>query len=124
MRDETILLRQINPAFIQSGKVTSQAFRPTPKDDNGLSVYDGDMISAEESYIHFRKSLKLSSVGVLGVSCAECNNLEITAYNDPAPYPQHCIIDFTPLETSRKRDNAAKKLRNLAEVRGWLFCPE
>lgn len=47
MTPQTQLLRQIHPNFVQAGRVTSQAFRPTPKDENHLSVYDGDQIQPE-----------------------------------------------------------------------------
>jgi len=40
VNDSTLLHRQVNPAFVQSGRVTSQAFKPTPKDQGLLSVYD------------------------------------------------------------------------------------
>jgi len=46
MTDETLVHRQIHPSFVQAGFPTSQAFRPTPKDESKLSVYDGDMITA------------------------------------------------------------------------------
>ena len=39
---ETLFLRQIHPTFVQNGRPTSQAFRPTPKDENQLSVYNGE----------------------------------------------------------------------------------
>ena len=55
MNNETLLLRQIHPSFIQAGHITSQAFRPTPKDQNKLSVYDGDQISAEDAWQHSRQ---------------------------------------------------------------------
>ena len=47
MTGTTLLLRQIHPSFVQDGRVTSQAFRPTPKDESLLSVYDGDQITPE-----------------------------------------------------------------------------
>lgn len=43
MTPDTLLLHQIHPSFIQYGRVTSQAFRPTPKDEGFLSVDDGDI---------------------------------------------------------------------------------
>ena len=46
MTSETLLLRQIHPSFVQKGRVTSQAFRPTPKDEHLLSVDNGDKIAA------------------------------------------------------------------------------
>ena len=53
MNSQTLLLRQIHPSFIQQGRVTSQAFRPTPKDEMKLSVYDGDQMTPEEAFEHF-----------------------------------------------------------------------
>jgi hypothetical protein len=38
LNDTTLLHRQINPSWVQQGRVTSQAFRPTPKDESKLSV--------------------------------------------------------------------------------------
>ena len=43
MTPDTLLLRQIHPSFMQYGRVTSLAFRPTPKDEGFLSVGDGDV---------------------------------------------------------------------------------
>ena len=34
MTDDTLLLRQVNPAWIQAGRITSQVFRPTPTDQD------------------------------------------------------------------------------------------
>ena len=65
MTDDTLLLRQVNPAWIQDGRITSQVFRPTPKDSKRLSVYDGDQISAEDAWSHYVRELELESVGVL-----------------------------------------------------------
>ncbi|OQC41352.1 MAG: hypothetical protein BWX66_00754 [Deltaproteobacteria bacterium ADurb.Bin058] len=48
MNVHTLLLRQIHPDFIQNQRVSSQAFRPTPKDERKLSVYDGDLITPAE----------------------------------------------------------------------------
>lgn len=44
MTPESLLLRQVNPRWIREGRVTSQVFRPTPKDEKKLSVYDGAKI--------------------------------------------------------------------------------
>jgi hypothetical protein len=50
MRLETVLLRQVNPRFIQNGRFSSQVFRPTPKDHELLSVDNGDLITPEASF--------------------------------------------------------------------------
>jgi hypothetical protein len=53
----TPLLRQINPSFMVAGRVTTQAFHPTPKDKDLLSAYDGDLIGAEAAWNHYTQQL-------------------------------------------------------------------
>ena len=55
MTPQTLLLRQIHPSFIQAERITSQAFRPTPKDENKLSVDNGDQISADAAWQRFSR---------------------------------------------------------------------
>lgn len=119
MNQDTLLLRQINPGFVQNGRVTSQAFRPTPKDENLLSVYDGDQISPEESYEHFVGQPNCRSVGVQAVSLSECNSLELDARPDPEPFPEHAVIDFSNL-SGNQVNKKAKRLQRKAQDRGWL----
>ncbi len=68
MTPDTLLLRQIHPSFIQDGRVTSQAFRPTPKDELLLSVDDGDRVGAEASWKRFTANPACKSAGVQAVS--------------------------------------------------------
>ena len=120
MTGGTLFLRQIHPSFVQAGRVTSQAFRPTPKDDSLLSVYDGDMISAEKAWIHFTNQDNCASVGVLAVTCDECVAEGLTARPDPAPFPEHAVIDFTGF-SDNQREKKSKKLKAKAEDRGWQY---
>jgi hypothetical protein len=122
VNSETLLLRQINPNFIRQGRVTSQAFTPTPKDEQRLSAYDGDRISAEVSWVHFTETFTLPSAGVMAVSVGECESQGTFAIPDPESFPEHVLIDFSEL-SRRKRKDAAKILRNLAEERGWQYKP-
>ncbi len=54
MNDATLLYRQVNPNFIRidpptrQERCTAQAFYPSAQDQK-LSVYDGDRITAENS---------------------------------------------------------------------------
>ena len=123
MTDETLLLRQINPSWIQQDRVTSQAFRPTPKDERLLSVYDGDMITPERSWEHYTKQLSHKSVGVMAVSVIECKGQELTVQPDPKPFPAHAVIDFTGFGTNQI-EKKSKRLRGAAESRGWQFRAE
>lgn len=120
MTPTTLLLRQIHPSFIQDGRVTSQAFRPTPKDEFLLSVDNGDRISAEASWQRFIANPACKSVGVQAVSHAECTVHELTVIEDGTPHPEHCSIDFRAFD-KKAIEKKAKLLRAQAEMRGWLF---
>jgi hypothetical protein len=118
MTDATLLLRQVHPSFIQAGHVTSQAFRPTPKDELLLSVYDGDQLSAEESWKHFTSQEHCTSVGVLAVTVGECTIEALPARLSQELFPEHAVIDFTGL-SDNQIEKKGKKLKARAEVRGW-----
>jgi hypothetical protein len=120
MTDATLFLRQIHPSFIQAGRVTSQAFRPTPKDDSLLSGYDGDRITPVQSYLHFINQDGCRSAGVLGVTVAECALEALPVRPDPAPFPEHVVIDFSGIPEKQK-EKKAKRLRVAAEARDWLY---
>jgi len=115
----TFLHRQIHPMWRQDGRVTSQAFRPTPKDERKLSVYDGDLIAAADAWRHFTSQLKLASVGVLAVTVRECSSVELRVSPDPEPFPEHAVIDFSGYSENAIQKKA-KILRHDAESRGWL----
>ena len=120
MSPETLLLRQVHPSFIQKGRVSSQAFRPTPKDHALLSVYDGEQIEPAAAHQHYTDHQGLPSAGVMGVAVGECEALELSARPDPEPFPEHAVIDFSRF--SRKAtESKAKQLRARAEQRDWLY---
>ena len=120
MTPETLLLRQIHPSFVQDGRPTSQAFHPTPKDEGNLSVYDGDMIGAQDSWKHYTQILELQSVGAMAVSVLECEEQELEVTPDRKPFDEHVLIDYTQHETKTWKKKA-KKLKALAITRGWQF---
>ncbi len=53
MNEKTILYRQVHESFLEGDLPTSQAFRPSNREGYKLSVYDGDMISAELALRHY-----------------------------------------------------------------------
>lgn len=120
MTPQTLLLRQINPSFIQAGRVTSQAFRPTPKDENLLSVYDGDQIQALAAWQHFTAAPNCRSAGVMAVSHTECNAEQLPINPDGVPFPAHVSIDFSAF-SKNDVEKKAKVLTRHAQTRGWLF---
>jgi hypothetical protein len=123
MTPATLLHRQINPHWVQEGRVTSQAFKPTPKDQNLLSVYDGDLMTAEAAWEHFT-GRGLRSVGCLAVTEQECREQGVPARSDPTPFPAHAVIDFTTCESQRAIERTAKRLTVHAVQRAWQHRAE
>ncbi len=123
MNDHTFLFRQVHPKFIRQGEITSQAFKPTPKDQGKPSVYDGDQIDPEPSWIHYTQVLGRKSAGVVAVTVLECSQAGTQAYVDGVGFPEHAVIDFTGLPSNSMIKNAAKHLTNKARTRGWQYGP-
>lgn len=121
MTGKTPLWRQVNPHWIREGRVSSQAFRPTKKDANRLSVDNGDLISAREAYHSF--SARFESAGVLAVLVAECEAQDLQVVPDGLEgRPAHTAIDFGGLSVGKTR-KAAERLRDHAVRRGWQVEP-
>ena len=120
MNECTLLLRQIHPHWIQSNKVTSQAFKPTSKDNKQLSVYDGNQITAEASWQHYTETLECQSAGVMAVNVKECQSLALPVKPDPSLYPQHVLVEFVDCSRSEIATKA-KRLKQYAEARGWQY---
>lgn len=119
MNSETILIRQIHPSFIQDGRVGSNAFCPTSKDEGKLSTYNGDKIDAESAWQHYTDDLGHQSVDAYGVSFGECESLDLTVSEDPEPFLEHVVIDFNAHGSSAVKKKG-KQLRKCAVDRGWL----
>ena len=117
MTPATLLFRQVNPSWIKNGRITSQVFKPTPKDKGCLSVYDGDQITAEASWRHYTIELEYQSVGVVAVTVCECKEHDLYVKHDPEPFPEHVVIKFTGSQIEKK----AKRLKEAAETRGWQY---
>jgi hypothetical protein len=121
MNIETLLLRQINPNWVREGRVTSQAFRPTPKDARRLSVSDGDKVTPQESWERYTNR-GFASLGVLAVIVQECESNGLAAHPDPLPeQPEHAIIDFNNVVSNSQIERISKILAIVAMKRGWLY---
>jgi hypothetical protein len=123
MNADTLLLRQIHPHWVQEGRVSSQAYRPTPKDENKLSVYDGDHISPEASWRHYTAELKLSSVGVMAITRSQCDEQGLPVDPNGIPFPEHVLIDFSGM-SKKAVERTAKILTGYARTHGWLYQQE
>jgi hypothetical protein len=120
MKNDTLLLRQIHPSFVQGGRITSQAFRPNKKDKKKLSVYDNDMISPENAFRHYTEQLNYKSDGVMAVSVTECLELELPVEPDSKTFPEHVLIDFSNFAEAQIKKKA-KLLKVKADSRGWMY---
>mgnify|MGYP003593793447 CR=1 FL=1 len=120
MTSETLLHRQVNPSWIQAGRISSQVFRPTLKDEKLLSVYDGDLIRPENAWVHFVHVLGFRSIGVVAVTMGECQSLDLPVRPDQTYFPEHAVIDFSAC-SGGEIERKAKYLKVTAEARGWLY---
>lgn len=120
MTPDTLLLRQIHPSFVQDGRVTSQAFRPTPKDECHLSVDNGDRITAETAWRRFTSDPACKSTGVQAITQGDCAAQTLPVIEDGNPHPEHCSIDFSAFD-KKTIETKAKIFRASAATRGWLF---
>jgi hypothetical protein len=130
---ETLLYRQVHPSFVDNnkisaqvfGQITSSVFKPTPKDEGLLSVYNSQHFQPEMAHLHYTTISKLDSRGVAAVSYEECieQTLEVVADNNP--FIGHASIDFRDKSTNQK-EKIAKRLKRYAIERspdesGLLF---
>jgi hypothetical protein len=101
---------------------SSQTFRPTPKDNGLLSVYNGEVFDAYAAFDHFT-SQGHPSVGVVAVTPAECESIPVPVLDDNNPFHGHCSLDYRKLSgTGIKK--AASTLKANAQERGWLYKQE
>ncbi len=127
-----LFYRQVNPSWQKDGQPTSQAFGPTPKDDDKLSLDDAQKTSAESAWKHFTEQLQLKSAGTWAISLGDISDaqnllLEASPFvhpDDPRKNnPAHCHIDFSNLTTKGEKKKRAQHLAIKATARGCLFQP-
>lgn len=123
---EEVLFRQINPSWLEEdGHPSSQPFRPTPKDNNKLSVDRSALTDAASSFALFTAS-GLPSVAVYGVSVGEFKAETISCIPDPlqktdaqAENPAHAYADYSSHGTNKQK-NISQRLKRKALERGRL----
>ena len=124
MSPETLLFRIVHVSWVQGDAITSQVFQPAPTGEGFLSVYYGGSWSPEDAWNRFT-SLLLGAhhfVGVVGVTVAECQVLDLPVKPMPDALDEHAVIDFSGLNRNQVRRKSII-LREFAVARGWLFRP-
>jgi hypothetical protein len=123
-----LLFRQVHPSFIRDGRPSSQAFRPTAKDDGELSVSRETLTTPERAFRHHTEQLELGSAGTWAVTVGEAREQSLLSYPDPIEKseeavadPAHAIIDFVPIAAKNQREAKAVRLQRKATARGRLY---
>ena len=126
MQSDILLLRQIHHSWVCEGRITSQAFRPTPKDAGKLSVSNGAKISPQEAWEKHTK--RFTSEGTMAVTVEESEQQSLVVEPNPLPdQDEHVLLDFVNLITPNKTESASKiksaskMLSTIANKRGWLY---
>lgn len=116
-----VQFRQVNPSWMEEDGPSRQAFIPTKKDDEKLSLDRSASTTAKQSYDNFR-SLGLKSSGVFGITPEECEDdpNPIECFESPLENnPHHSHADFSGLTNSQKKTKS-QQLRRRAIARGKL----
>ncbi|MDI9879859.1 hypothetical protein [Flectobacillus longus] len=134
MKDNSLLHRQINPSFVVNDIVSNQAFientltissgafNPTEKDEDKLSVYNGEKFSAKDAYEHYTTNFK--SHGVLSLTVEEVESIPpLSSTEDNIPFDGHCYVDFSSVTSKNQKLKKAGKLRDIAVKRNWTYKP-
>lgn len=122
-----LLFRQVHPAFMRDGRPSSQAFKPTRKDQGKLSVSRSSMTTPEDAFAHHTVRLGFPSAGTWAVSVEECSQQDLLVYPDPIlsppeeiPDPSHAFVEFSGFSGSQV-DVKGVRLARAAHERGCLF---
>lgn len=118
--DETeILFRQIHPSWVHGQRITSQAFRPTKKDEGRLSVDRSAKTTCADSYSN-HLALGLRTIAVYGVTVGEVIASNCAVMDDPQPDKgAHAFVEFDGLSKSQT-DAVAGRLKDFAVARKQL----
>jgi hypothetical protein len=124
--DGELLFRQVHPSFVRDGRPSSQAFRPTPKDEGRLSVARSAVTTPAAAYELHTAQRGLASAGSWGITVGECGEQTLKVIPDPlmsppakVADPAHALVDFTPHSKSQAEAKGARLARKATE-RGRL----
>lgn len=121
---DEILFRQVHPNFVHEGRVGSEAFRPSRKDEGKLSVALSSRTSAADAFMLHTEKLGFQSAGTWGLAVAEVERVGLEAFADPQDGDQaHGIINFVGIGRGRC-EALSKLLVQHATKRGRLHPPE
>ncbi|WP_159039110.1 hypothetical protein [Streptomyces sp. JHA19] len=122
--------RQVNPAFVHDGRVSSQAFTPTTKDAGELSTNRATKVTPQAAFEYHIQQLELPSAGVYSLTVGEVAEVSLRVVDDsavqddePRP-PGHAYVDFKGVSAGKRAKKIGANLREKAEGRGWRYRPD
>lgn len=88
----------VDPAWVQDGVVSPQAFLPRPQDHGRLSVSDKG-IDQERAVSLWRQRFQRSKANACATVTVElCLSQRLTAIDDSAPDEHHVSLDFNAVD--------------------------
>lgn len=131
---DEVLIRQVNPAWLDDGEPSSQSFYPWRDiDEDCMSVDRGSLTTAADAFVLFTsprpQGFEQPSAGAWGLTVAEIEADGVSAWEDPvaatAETPAnaaHAVVEFAPL-TKKQQKSIGRKLKAKAIARGRLHPP-
>ena len=119
---DELLHRNAHPTFIDNGRISSQAFRLTSRDEGRLSIQQNSRAAAAIAYERYT-ARGLQSGGVWSITVAECGQFTLSVYDDPLEDDDsHAITDLIAYSVSQAR-KLTNKLASKARERGCQYRP-
>lgn len=115
MNPDTLLYRQVHPQHVIPGRetVASTVFVPEARNDNAISTYNGDMVSAEDAVEHYQR-LGLQTDGVVGLTVHAFQQSGLTAEHDGRNFKEHVTVYYPEGISGHQIRRTAQALAKLA----------
>lgn len=115
MNPDTLLYRQVHPQHVIPGRetVASTVFVPEARNDNAISTYNGDMISAEDAVEHYQR-LGMQTAGVVGLTVHVFQQRGMTAESDGRNFKEHVTVYYPDGISGHQIRRTAQALAKLA----------
>lgn len=124
MNSDTQLHRIIRPEKTnhKENRPNSDCFNMSRGQD-GVSVYDGTNLSAEEAFKHWTEVLEYAATGVVTITVGDCQELKIEVKPDPKPDSPHHTLLIPPETRTPSQRNAILRLLHRKAKETWSYQP-
>ena len=111
----TELHRQLVADWVVNGRITSQGFVPTRKDDNKLSLAHGGIVSpAESQQLHRNRGYRSDAVAT--ITGSDCIQVGLMPIHDADPWPEHVSLPFAPELSNKSKRDIGRRLAGAAKL--------